>query len=502
MADEKSKPEKADNVVMYALAAVVVIAAALALANYGGFFSQPAAQPVVNSTATLPLATPEARLLLASFDRGAALGDYALNYSANDNGVKSRYSLVKNGTDSWVWVEGVFGKMGGFFGADNATDIVCLEYEGVLRCAQAGNGTDMADIAASLKILRPNSIAYANQKDDMRRLISAGAIMLQNGMVEEKVGGFDTQKITYTLDYSNLTVQQMVSLGISPSDESLLTVTDQVVTFWIDKETGMMAKSHATYRKLGVDGYYDTEYSQLSMEAGAMPGRPSTVVAPEAFVAFYSQSVEDYSERAACMEYSGTLRDECFKSIAVGKGSWDTCKLIENGAAYEGCTLMVAQVTRNKVLCESLPTLADECYIAVAGETGNFELCQLLKNGEMLASCTEAAAFGKRVIEEQEAEDGRLHAAHNCVEDVDCGTFGNAGQYCAPKNSTGLFANETSPLFACLDGVPCGCQQGFCGFAKNDTYYACISKVEEALIEEYMKGLIPNGNSTKTPGEG
>ena len=492
MADTVKVVKKETDPKILIFAAVVIVAALAAIGYYGNFFGGTAVQP----NPTIPLATPEARLLLASFDKGAALTDYSLKYSTNDNGVQSNYSIVKNGSDSWVGIQGAFGKMNGFFGKDNATDIVCLEYGGEVKCARTGNQSNMLEIAASLKILRPTSLAYLNQKDDTRKLIASGAIKLGPGMAKEKIGNFDTQKITYTLDYSNLTVQQMVSLGVSPNDENLLAVTDQRVTFWIDDSTGLMVKSHASYNNRGTPGFYDTEYSEAVPKGTAIPEKPGNIIVTAAFVDFYSKSTNDYAERSACLAKKGTEQDTCLKSIAANKGDWETCKLIKTPFEYESCGLIVAQETANDAICSKLTLLADDCYITVAGETGNFELCKSVKNASLSQNCIDAASAGQKKKEAAAAQAAKAYAARNCVEDKDCKAFGNAGQYCAPKNSTAYFANDTSPVYACLKGVSCGCLGGYCGFAKNDTYYSCMSLVEDEALQAYINSLIPDNSTT------
>ena len=498
MADAADDVKRKTDPKMIVFAAAVIVAALAVIGYYGGFFGGAAASPV-QPNPTLPLATPEARLLLASFDKGAALSDYSLKYSANDNGVQSNYSIIRNGSDSWVNVQGTFGKMYGFFGKNNATDVVCLEYGGEAKCALTGNQSGMLEIAASLKILQPTPLAYLNQKDDTRRLIATGAIKLNQGVVSEKVGGFDTQKIAYALDYSNLTVQQMVSLGMSPNDETLLAVTDQRVTYWIDGPTGLMVKSHASYNNRGTPGFYDTEYGQVKLGAAVVPEKPGSVVATEAFVDFYSKSTKDYAERAACFAKKGAEQDTCVKSIAVNKGDWEICKLIKTPFEYESCSVIVAQETNNHVICGKLSVLADDCYIAVAGETGNFELCKSVKNLSLSSNCIEAATAGQKKNEAASALAAKAYAARNCAGDNDCKTFGNAAQYCAPKNSTSQFANGTGPIYACLKGVPCGCLEGYCGFGKNETYYACLNGVEDDELRAYINSLIP-ANSTSVNG--
>jgi len=487
------KKETDPRIIVFAV--VVIVAALAAIGYFGGFFggASPSAQPAP----TTPLATQEARLLLASFDRGAALTDYSLKYSTNDNGAQGNYSIIKNGSNSWIVVQGTFGKMYGIFGKDNATDIMCLEYGSEAKCALTGNQSDMGEIAASLKILKPTALAYLNQKDDTRKLIAVGAIKLDSGMISERVGDFETQKITYTLDYSNLTVQQMVSLGVSPNDENLLAVTDQRITFWIDAETGLMVKSHASYNNRGTPGFYDTEYSKVMLGVDVAPEKPGIIVATEAFVDFYSKSTKDYAERAACFAKTGAEQNTCLKSIAASRGDWETCKLIKTPLEYESCSLIVAQETNNHVICGKLTTLADDCYIAVASETGDFELCRGLKNASLSSNCIDAAIEGRKKKEAASTLAANAYAARNCAKDSDCGVFGNVGQYCASKNSTVRFANDTSQFYACLEGMPCGCQEGYCGFVKNDTYYSCIGGIEDEMLRTYINSLIPL-NSTIT----
>ena len=496
MADAKEK-KNADKGKMdagaIALAAVVIIAVLAAVGYYGGFFSP--ASPPSNGTVAQPLAAPEAKLLLASFDKGAALDSYTINYTETDSGVKSSYFIVKNGSDSFVSVQGMFGRMYGYFGKDNQTDVSCLAYGGSEKCAVAGNNSDMADIGASLKILRPNPTAYLSQGEDTRKHIATGAIKITPGMQSEKIGPFDTQKISYTLDYSNLTVQQMVSLGLSPTDQSRLALTDQKVSFWIDTATGLIVKSHASYNNQGVAVAYDREYSELSTLPGAVPPKPMSVVVPAAFVEFYKQSTADYSSRAACFAQTGASKDACLKSIAANSGDWETCKLINSTSEYESCSLIVAQETNNYVICANLTKIADDCYIAVASETGNFDLCKLVKNASLSTACIDAATAGKKKAEANAAQMEAAYTGRNCAEDAGCKAAGNAHQYCVPANSTTVFANDTSPLYSCLAGAPCGCNGGYCGFAKNETYYACVTAIEDEALKEYIGSLIPD-NST------
>jgi len=64
------------------------------------------------------------------------------------------------------------------------------------------------------------------------------------------------------------------------------------------------------------------------------------------------------------------------------------------------------------------------------------------------------------------------------------------------RNTTKEFANEASPLNACFKDLPCACNEGYCGFRKNNTFYKCISEVEGLELEKYINSLVNQSNST------
>jgi hypothetical protein len=332
-------------------------------------------------------------------------------------------------------------------------------------------------------------------------LIEAGAIKLSPVVTDELVGGFDTKKVSYSIDYRNLTVQQLTSIGLTPNDPSIYSTTQ--VAHWIDKNMMLDVKTHADIYQNGAKvGVYDNEYDVLELGGAAIPPKPSDVVETGSFVQAYNQWIGDLLAKESCAVKQQTEADECFKALAIRKRNWDDCKLIKGNGAFEACTLIIAQSTNNAVLCEKLTALADDCYIAIAGETGNYELCRKLYNTSLLANCTDAAADGKRKKDEEQQVLAKQVGLLGCGTDSDCKAQGAHKQFCMPKNSTGVPSGaEDNPLYACLSGVVCSCQQGSCGFNKTAAYYSCISDVEEALTRDFIAGLIPNNATNSASGK-
>lgn len=492
------KPVLEGNMFLAAAAVVAVLIVVGALAVLGYFTPNPVpdgGKPQIDS--------PMAKLVLSIYDRGAAVGDYSVAYSNDENGIVSGYTIIKKGGRLWVRIDDIFGTRQGFFGTNSSQDVVCLTYDNSTKCAMVENNTNMGKVSNSIKAwMLADAKTYAQQKALMQKLIQTGAIRFDEGVLDEMAGLFDAQRVSYSLDYRNLTVEKLLSLGIPADDPSITSITDQRVVYWVDKGTGMLVKSAATYVEKQARGVFSSEFSKIDLAPKEeVPPVPADLSSIPVFVTFYKQSDDDFASKQECKaQATAADRDACWKAVAVSHKSWDLCKNIEDKKTYEGCTTIVAQSTYNKVLCEKLELLSDDCNIAVASETGNYQLCKLLKNSSLVEDCTRAAGEGERKVSAREAAARRVFEARNCVVDSDCARFGNSNQYCAPKNSTNTFLNETSPLFACLKDVSCSCMDGFCGFNKTDGYYDCYNKVEDGLTRNYIEGLITNRSSNQTGG--
>lgn len=453
-----------------------------------------------NAPPLLPLSqldTPMANALLFAYERGGELETYHLEYETDDNGVRTRFDIRSDGERKSVLLSGDFGVMEGYFGKNKSSDYVCLVYEGEKKCGRVANGTESGGIAGVLESYIPDRRLYLAQKEYIQKLIGAGVVVFVEDMPEETAGGFETKKITYALNYKNLTVDALLSLNVNPTSPEVISRTNQEVSMWVDEKNGLLVKSMASYNEGGKKFYYGVEYKTIDIGEQTLDGGQQGIVGADSFAKFYQDSVADYGVKQRCYAQTGYERDLCFKNRAFERRYLDACKLIGDTRMYEQCALIVAQDTRNWSVCETLDMYPDDCYIMVAGKTGDFELCKKLRNETMIGKCSDAAAEGLRVIDDEKEHERHLAARKNCVEDLDCVVVGNSNQYCLPKNTSVGFVDGNSPLFSCLAGVPCGCESGFCEFKKNDTYYQCISGIEEIFTREYILSLTTqNANET------
>jgi len=499
-ADEHNSkaPKKNDmaNYLIYGVAIVVVAIAAIIFMGQGA----PQAPPAGSINNTKAIDTPMAKLLLAAFDRGAALGNYYLEYYISDNGAASNYTMASDGNFSWSNVKGPFGAVEGYFSGNNSTDTICLAYAGTTKCTLVGSNNNTQRIAANLKTLLPDRRTYQSQKGQTEKLLQFGAIAFEGGLVGETVQGFSAKKITYSLDYQNLTVQQLSAIGMSPGDRSLLTLTDQKVSFWIDDKTGLVVKSLATYKNSGAAFKYETAYSGLAVGSTQVPQRPNSTISTSEFLKFYSESESDYVAKETCGAMNGTDKSQCFKGLALDKKDLGLCMRIDNAVEQENCGLILAQATGDARICSSLKLFKDDCYINVAGKMGDYEICKQLANATRTAECAKAAGDGGKKLAAEQSLNGQPTTPKNCKVDADCLAFGASKQYCAQKNTTQKFGNETSDFASCFAKTECGCDEGYCKTRKNDTYYECVDAVETDLLRGYVmqianQTLIGNGSN-------
>ncbi|MEM2138311.1 MAG: hypothetical protein QW568_04445 [Candidatus Anstonellaceae archaeon] len=475
---------------------IVVLIAAVALFLGGAFvyFGQKS-EPPKAFDGKAALASPQAKLLLSALEAGERLSDYSMKYAMIENGVSTDYLIEKAGNASFVKVSGLFGSVEGYFGGPNQSDVVCLEYKKVLKCAAVSNESDIVEIANGMRIVLPNGNAYAVQKAQREKLIESGAINFTEEVADEKIGPFDTKRVTYLLDYSGLSVKTLLSLGISPDDPGIKSTTSQKVSFWMDTKTGMVVRSLANYKENGIAKTYETVYQVLETTTPKARARPANLTTAKEFVSFYTSSQQDYYERASCAARSGQDRDVCFASLAYNKNEPELCGRISDAMNEEKCYVVLAQRNADPKFCDGLAKLADDCYIAVASENGDFELCKKLANTSLGSACTQAATKGQEKAEQKRILEETRTKKKNCVVDADCVVSGASRQFCVAKNLTAPNESVDPGLALCYADLPCSCNEGYCGFVRDEGFYQCVDDWETKQLEDYIAGLA-NQNST------
>jgi hypothetical protein len=229
-----------------------------------------------------------------------------------------------------------------------------------------------------------------------------------------------------------------------------------------------------------------------------LPETPSALVSADSFGSFYKASEQDYTDRVSCFALnSSQQRDICFSSLASQKNEPAICDRVSTTQDRERCYVMLAQTNANATLCGDLKIFSDDCYIAVAGENGNYSLCQKLNDRSLGTNCTAAATQGQKKMTAAQSSAQAVANGKTCKVDSDCSVKGSAGQYCVGNGFAAPAGESFSPEYVCYKSLPCGCDNGYCGFRKNETYYNCISGAEDVMLQKYIASLTnQTANST------
>jgi hypothetical protein len=268
------------------------------------------------------------------------------------------------------------------------------------------------------------------------------------------------------------------------------------VAFWIDDQTGLIVKSHATVGSGASGSYYEALYLGVKTSGVEVPEREAGIVSAPSFLAYHQEFTDEHAARGQCGSQAEGDRDLCYKNLATSKRNAGTCGLIGSGTQRENCVMIVAQMTKDAALCAGLSLFADDCYITVAGETGDAELCKLVKDPSLLGNCASAVSEGQRKADEARALAERIDSMRNCAANDGCKAAGKYNEMCNPKNQTPPASGSYSPSMDCFANVTCGCNDGFCGFGKDDAFYKCVADADELVLQEYIKQLMAEANST------
>jgi len=496
MVDEKMNDPK-KNHLNFAVAALAVL---LVLAIAGCAGSPAKVLDAKNASKISDAALHASKLLFSSMEKEAGVAEVHMKYADVEDGAATAYDIRNNQTDGWVLEQGDYGSLQGYFGQDNKSDVVCLTYMNQTKCAKTGTDENLLQVATRLKTRLPSPKTSLANLQFAEKLTAAGAAVFQDAVENVTLNGFETEKLAYTLDYRNLTVQQLISIGASPNDPSIYSISNWIVWNWIDRKSGLLVKSSTSYVQKGVPHSFSREFSVLATNSVVVPKSAESLVGATAFAKFYQDSEADYTAKMKCLASPKAERGACLKNIAVGNGDAGTCDLIENAKEHGLCMMVVAQTTKNAELCVKAGVYADDCYIAVVGETGDAELCKKLQNQSLLQNCYEAKLSGERIAAQQKEAADRIAAGRNCQNDSGCHIAGNMKQYCAPTTNNGPFANASDQAYAaCLKGVPCGCDDGYCAFRKqdNENYTKCISAIETKWTENFIKKLAGEAEARK-----
>ena len=433
-------------------------------------------------------------LLKTAIEVGKGHDEYLYSYRETSNGYAVEYVLFVKGGEKMIEVKNPLSTKRVYL-LENDT-ILCASFMNVESCSSMKNNTEsyVLDYFAYLESKLFDDQKMEDESERLSYFIEKGYLTLLPDTPEKTVNGRTCEELSYTIDYTDMTVSEASRYGVSPSSPRIFN--------WklcVDETTGLAYSKYFNYTHTGKE--YDWNF--LLLEADWDPA--DEITAPENLtddLAYYILVEESnwQSELQLCLSYSEKNKEKCIHDLALILKMKSLCDM--TGERRDMCLVGVAGLTLDEAICPEIEEVSfrDDCYIEMAGGKKESGYCSMLENVSKMEYCMNVSQ-----IEPEENTTGIANpAAVNCesrgydyeirTDNETGGEYGvcmNAGLEC---EEWALFRTECCLLDEdCSDGATCVGQE-------------CIAEPEEETndtvdMEEFMNYIDNIGEDNETADE-
>jgi len=432
------------------------------------------------------------KLFFEAMDLPLNYNEYTFAYNENaSNGYTTSVYITSSEEGSYVKKEDAIFIRELFLG-DNQT-VLCLETVNRNLCTEVEQNSTFNPYVYVLSelIYSPESIEQSKKNNEF--LIEHGALTFGPQMQPKTYNGHTCTEITYTLDYSKLTVEEMRILGMDPDTPEVLLSKEYNFTLCIDPETKDVWHKSLDYSNFGTPE--STESTTASIEWGVSDPVevPTDLVTEEEMVEFYQALKTSQVNYANCLVSEEFVM--CIRSEAIYTLNENLCKLIQNSSERDLCYVNVALQKGSSILCEEVsPQTQDDCYMEFAWKYKKAAYCDKITNTTKQGECLDLLASpeegevaeetnigseaNETVVEGSPAQEPEQPASTSeCTTDSDCVVAGCSSHLCLPEELSDVVTTcEYLSEYDCLPLSTCGCYEGECGWEENQEYLNCLDE--------------------------
>ncbi|MFA6530875.1 MAG: hypothetical protein WCT31_04040, partial [Candidatus Micrarchaeia archaeon] len=306
------------------------------------------------------------QLYLQSLNVGKNANNYFYQYQEDLAGYKMRTALVQSNGRQMAILETPIA-MKKFYYLENDT-IMCITFEGREACASLNNQTDVTKYSKWLKQQFFTASGIDTQKQMAELLIKKNAITFLTASKSE-VNGKECERITFSVDYGNLTLEDLVLFGITSSSPHKINGE-----LCYDTEANEIYEKSYTYKYLGKEAA--TKFTLISADWNySKPIEANGNLTMGAIDIYFDASSKE-NELLSCLSITDSEeKDRCVFSMALGNGYSTICEYAGTKAGI--CILNFAAARKDPTMCAQIADSAtkDDCYLEVAGAKHDASLC-------------------------------------------------------------------------------------------------------------------------------
>ncbi|MEW6036594.1 MAG: hypothetical protein AB1529_08340 [Candidatus Micrarchaeota archaeon] len=346
-----------------------------------------AALYIAFTTAPAPAAPDSSEaeeLLLNSSGFGKGLADYAYSYTEVSDGYRTTYSLIRKGGAMMAEVQNPLStKRVYLLGNDT---ILCIKYPVNETCSSIANDTEMQNYIQFVQSRFFNDTNVDRAKGNIQYLMTRGYLSVGPSVENATVGTIPCRRISYVIDYSNLSLEEAGRFSIS---------SDSPKTFWLSaciSEIGLPYETSLEYAdKSGMEHNRTVRVSLFRTEQVPSITPPANLSGDA--VEVFRKEREQQIKLAGChTERQGEEREKCVSDLALILKRKDLCDLA--GSRRDRCLVALVPLTKDQTICGAIrdASFKDDCYIELAGAYKDSSYCEGVKDQSKLENCQQAAS--------------------------------------------------------------------------------------------------------------
>ena len=357
---------------------ILIVVVLVALALYFALSTEAPEPPPVTDNAT------EAEsLLMKGIEFGKGHDNYVFSYAKIADGYETTYKVTQNEQEGIVEVQNPLSSKRIYFLSNDT--ILCIRYPDEETCSSVKDDSRLENYLESLKVEFFSDSRIEKNKRDMEYLVAHGYASLEPEIKSKTVGTHGCDEISYTLDYSNITLSEAARFGIGADAPRVFERS-----MCVDNKTGYRWEETMNYTLLSLSHTYI--FRLLSFESGSV----GTITPPENL----TEGAVDvlFEERKQLIEFAecfttkeGEERERCIATMALQLRRTDLCELA--GGRKDRCLVSLVPLLKDEAICTAItdPSYKDDCYIELAGAYKDSSYCDNIQDASKIAFCMEAA---------------------------------------------------------------------------------------------------------------
>jgi hypothetical protein len=339
------------------------------------YFAFTSAQPAV------PGSKEGEDLLMRAIAFGKGVPEYAYSYSEISDGYKNTYTLIKYGNDSFVELQNPLSNKKVYFAPENI--ILCLRYPVNETCGSVSRLSELDNYMSFFRSRFFNDNIIDRDKNNMRYMLDHNFVRLDPQVVPSSSNGRPCSKISYSLNLTNLSLDEAARFGIGSSSPR-----EFDWTMCIDNETGIPYEKEFNYTYNGTLHTY--QYKLVSYKGSASPLLAPNITLGETngiLGKLYKEREQQIKLASCYTDLQGEDRERCIAVIALDIERKDLCEL--SGARRDRCLVSLVPLLKDASICPGITnqSFKDDCYLELGGALKDNTYCGYISEAAKKETC-------------------------------------------------------------------------------------------------------------------